>query len=64
MPRVTTGVCDKCQNSNVQPLHRYDDRDLCDLCLEEEKDGRLAKVERDARFVSDLKSIVAGNIHD
>ncbi len=62
--RIVSGVCDKCQNSSVQPLHRYDDRDLCDLCLEEEKDGRLAKVERDARFVSDYQSIVRGNIHD
>jgi hypothetical protein len=54
------GVCDKCLNPNVQPLHRYTDRHLCDLCLEEEKDGRVIKRERDARFESDLKQIVRG----
>lgn len=64
MSKPVLGVCDKCQNSNVQPLHRYSDRDLCALCLEEEKDGRIAKQERDSKFVSDLNSIVAGNIHD
>ena len=62
--RVTIGICEKCANPNVQPLHKYNDRDLCDLCLEEEKDGRIGKAERDAKFVSDYRSIVRGNIHD
>ena len=54
------GICDKCQNSNVQPLYEHNDQDLCALCLEEEQDGRVAKQERDSRFVSDYKSIVRG----
>ena len=64
MYKPSLGVCSKCMNSNVQPLHRYEDRLLCDLCLEEEKDGRMAKQERDAKFVSDYRSIIRGNIHD
>ena len=60
MPKDKLGICDKCQNSNVQPLHKYNDQDLCTLCLEEEQDGRVAKQERDSRFVSDYKSIVRG----
>jgi hypothetical protein len=57
MSKQLHGICDKCSNSNVQPLHRYGSRELCDLCLEEEKDGRVAKRQRDMRFTDELHSI-------
>lgn len=61
MSKELIGICDKCSNTNVQPLHRYDSRDLCDLCLEEEKDGRIAKRQRDERFIDELQSIERGS---